>query len=141
MSDLLDPHLQGVYARREPGPPVDPAAIDLALAAVEVFHEEPHLRTPIQFVVDGPPTKYNLLGTCMLLEGIDLRCLNPVNERWETGIAILLGDLHFTTYDFYALEEYNNAAADPNELYGWLVEYAQWPQRLDPALRKAPVAW
>lgn len=138
----FDNEEQTLFARDEPGPPMGPDTADRLLAAVEFFEDNPDARTTITFVhhYEGQ-TLYNLLGVVLLLDGVDLEII-PRHDRFELGAEILLEELGFSTFDFYAVEEVNGVAEDPTHLRELIEEYIECPMRVPQELRgKRPTSW
>lgn len=126
---------QTLFALDQPGPEMDPDAADRVLAAVEFFEENPDARTTISFINEWQGrTLYNLLGAVLLLDGVDLETIDP-HDRFMVGAEILLEELGFSTFDFYALEEINRAALSPEHLRDLVEEYIAFPCRVEAELR------
>jgi hypothetical protein len=143
MSNLLDNEDSTLFARDEPGPVMDPAAADLVFAALDVFEENPHIRTVVGPFLQANERgwQYTLLGLCLRLAGLDMRVLNPINERWNIGVALCV-EHGFTAFDFYALEELFRHAESPQHAQELFEDYVVFPCRIDPALREGrPPSW
>lgn len=137
----FDTEQQTLFALDQPGPPMSKKAAKMVRAAIDLFIENPEMRTTVSFILEEGP-RYNLLGACLYLDGADLLALSEYNDRWDVGVSILLEELKLSTFDFYAIEELNQVAESPAELLELFEDYVAFPSRVDGVFRhKQPHQW